>query len=115
MSNEQKGSQRTRATAASRSCIAFGTGSAHDFAIRILHAKSAFWTGTRAAIVGTSAHGETVKPRGTALAVLSHRVVLADATARVDVARLRMTVAIAGHAARERSAVGRLTSKTRTA
>ena len=61
------------------------------------------------------AEGVAVETRSAALTVITDGIVLADATSRVDVARLRVAVAVARDASRERTAVRRLPTETRGA
>ena len=60
----------------------------------------------------TAAKGVTVVTRSASFAIVTDGVVLTNAAARVDVARLRVTVTIAGDAAGKGAAVGRLSTES---
>ena len=63
----------------------------------------------------TAAKGVTVVTRSASFAIVTDGVVLTNAAARVDVACLRVTVTVAGNAARKGTAVGRLPTESRGA
>ena len=111
----RKREKLTGATSAPGAGVAFRAGRANDFALGVFHAETALGTRAGAAVVRTATQGVAVETRSAALAVFPDGVVLADTAARVDVARLRMAVAVARDASRERTAVRRLTTETRGA
>ena len=71
--------------------------------------------GTRFAVGGGSSERVAVEAAPAAFAVLAGRVVLTDTPAAFSVADVGVTVAVAGHAARKRSSVGRFVTVTGSA
>jgi hypothetical protein len=80
------------ATVANISSLAVDAG---DFIIQQLNTRAIIRTRTRFAIIRSTSQSITIETRCTALAVFTHSVVLADAASIVDIADIRVAIAVA--------------------